>query len=156
MVEGRRETTPNPRYDTEFCGPELDDGLVAEQARREGRWLLTRDRELAAAGPRSMMVRSKDLESQLVEVFGRLGQRPDVGLERSRCGECNGSLEPATCDEVRELVPPYVLRTADRFRRCAGCGRVYWPGTHTARITETMEGVVDRLDSGSRKSRIKS
>lgn len=132
-------------FDTEFCGPELEDGEVSRRATNEGRWLLTRDRELAAVGPRTMMIRSEDLESQLVEVFDRLGLRPDADLGRSRCGECNGELEKATGDEVRNDVPPYVQQTAVRFRRCTRCGRVYWPGTHTERIVATMSGVVERL-----------
>lgn len=132
-------------YDADFCGPEVDDAEVARRARMAGRWLVTMDRELAATGPRSLLVRSGDLESQLVEVFSRLGLRPGGMLDGSRCGECNGELEPVSRDEVRGEVPPYVARTADRFRRCTGCGRHYWPGTHTDRIVTTMRAVIDRL-----------
>lgn len=134
-------------YDTGFLGPEVADSEVAERARGEGRWLLTRDHELAAVGPRTLLVRSEDVESQLVEVFGRLGLAPRAGLEGSRCSECNGELEPAERAELREQVPPYVLATAERFRRCPGCGRVYWPGTHTERIVRTMAAVVERLEA---------
>ena len=134
-------------YDTCFLGPEIADHEVAERARGEGRWLLTRDHGLAAVGPRTLLVRSEDVESQLVEVFGRLGLSPNSGLEGSRCSECNGELEPAERDELRDLVPPYVLATAERFRRCVGCGRVYWPGTHTERIVRTMAAVVERLEA---------
>ena len=133
-------------YDADFCGPQAGDDEVAERASADGRWLLTRDRELAAVGPRSVLVRSEDLESQLVEVFGRLGLRPSADLDGSRCGECNGELEPVTRDEARADVPPYVHRTAQRFRRCMGCGRHYWPGTHAERILERMSAVIDRLD----------
>jgi uncharacterized protein with PIN domain len=132
-------------YDTGFLGPEHADHEVAERAREEGRWLLTRDRELAAVGPRTLLVRAEDVESQLVEVFSRLGLSPSGGLEGARCSECNGELTAAGRDDVRELVPPYVLATAERFRRCSGCGRVYWPGTHTERIVRTMTAVVERL-----------
>jgi hypothetical protein len=100
-------------------------------------------------GPRSILVRSEDLEDQLVELFQRLSLRPEADLAASRCGECNGVLEPAGPDEIRGLVPPYVHRTAERFRRCATCGRVYWPGTHTERILDAMAGVVTRLETVS-------
>jgi hypothetical protein len=125
---------------------------VAERARGEGRWLLTRDHELAAVGPRTLLVRSEDVESQLVEVFGRLGLCPSAGLDGSRCSECNGELTAAGRDDVRELVPPYVLATAERFRRCGGCGRVYWPGTHTERILQTMAAIVQRLEASGGRS----
>lgn len=132
-------------YDAGFCGPEVDDSEVARQARADGRWLLTKDRELAAAGPKSMLIRSDDVESQLVEVFRRLGLRPEADLAGSRCSECNGVLEPVARDDLADDVPPYVLATAERFRRCTGCGRIYWPGTHTDRIVSTMVDVVERL-----------
>ena len=132
-------------YDALFLLPGPADHELARRAKEEGRWLLTRDCELAAAGPRSMMVRAQVLEDQLIEVFGRLGLRPAATLENARCGECNGVLEDVTREEVAEAVPPHVLATAPRFRRCGGCGRVYWPGSHSEGILERMEQVVARL-----------
>lgn len=132
-------------YDAEFTEPSNSDDQVADHARREGRWLLTRDRDLAAVGPRTMLLREDGLEGQLVEVFRRLDLRPESGLDRARCGECNGELVPVTADRVAPVVPPYVLRTAQRFRRCDGCGRVYWPGSHSQRILAVMNRVVREL-----------
>jgi uncharacterized protein with PIN domain len=134
-------------YDAEYMDPSTEDHRVAERARSEGRWLLTRDRELAAVGPRSMLLRSETVEDQLVEVFERLGVRPRVSLDRARCGECNGELDPADRDAVTRDVPPYVFRTAERFNRCRGCGRVYWPGSHSDRILATMGRIAARLPS---------
>lgn len=132
-------------YDTVFCGPELPDGDLARRAREDERWLLTRDRELAAAGPKTMLVRADGLEGQLEEVFVRLGLDPTPELEGARCAECNGELQPVASDEVADVVPPYVLGTASRFNRCRRCGRVYWPGSHSRRILETMGRVVRRV-----------
>ncbi len=133
-------------FDAVFHDPGPEDATLAAEARTEGRWLLTRDRALAAVGPRTVMVRSERLEDQLVEVFQRLGVRPRPTLDRARCGECNGELQEASRDEVAHDVPPYVLATAPRFRRCFECGRVYWPGSHGRRIVERMQAVVDRLE----------
>ncbi len=132
-------------YDAEFADPSVADHEAAGRACHEGRWLLTRDRELASKGPRTVLVQSEGLEDQLVEVCRRLGLRPEPSLERARCGECNGELEQVSVDEVVAVVPPYVRRTAPRFRRCNGCGRVYWPGTHTERILRTMDRVLGAL-----------
>lgn len=132
-------------FDSIFLEPGPEDRVLAEQARAEGRWLLTRDRELASAGPRTMLVRADNLEDQLVEVFGRLDLRPDATLENARCSECNGELVDVTREVVAEVAPPYVLATAPRFRRCTGCRRVYWPGSHGDRILERMKAVVQRL-----------
>ncbi len=126
-------------YDCEYSGAE--DRELAARAEREGRWLLTRDRELAAVGPRSLLVRQEGVEAQLVEVLGRLGLAPSGRLEDARCAACNGGLREASPAEVEGLVPPYVRDTAPRFRACSGCGRVYWPGTHSARIRDRLERV---------------
>ncbi len=133
-------------YDTLYPQPGAADRELFEQARDEGRWLLTGDRELASAGPRSMLVRSADLEGQLAEIFGRLGLQPDATLEHARCGECNGCLHEVSRDEVAEAAPPHVLATAPRFTRCSGCGRIYWPGSHGRKILERMEKVVMMLE----------
>ena len=133
-------------FDTLYPAPGEPDHTLRDRARDEGRWLLTADRELASEGPRSMLVRSDDLDDQLAEVFARLGLRPQPDLEHARCGECNGRLDEVSRDEVTAVVPPHVLATASRLTRCSGCGRVYWPGSHGRRIRERMEQVVSRLE----------
>ena len=132
-------------FDSVYLEPGPEDRVLAEQARAEGRWLLTKDRELASVGPRTMLVRADDLEDQLIEVFGRLDLRPDSTLEMARCGECNGEIVEVVREEVANVTPPHVLATAARFRRCTGCRRVYWPGSHGDRILERMTAVVSKL-----------
>ena len=121
-------------YDCLYLGTEPEDAELARIAEVENRWLLTRDRELAAAGPKTQMVDSGILEAQLAEVLHRHELPPPEDLEHSRCSDCNGVLEEVTTDDVAGLVPPYVLSTAERFRRCDDCERVYWPGTHGEQI----------------------
>lgn len=133
-------------FDAAYGGPGMSDEALTEAARAEGRWLVTRNSRLAAAGPRSMLVRAESLDGQLVEVFSRLGLRPGASLESSRCGECNGVLAEVTAVEVSELIPPHVSASSPRFRRCAGCGRIYWPGSHATRIIERMKTVVGDLN----------
>lgn len=132
-------------HDCAYEGPEADDAEVAARAVREERWLLTRDRELASLGPRTLLVRSSRLEDQLVEVLGRLRLTIDDDLARARCPECNGVLATVAAAEVADVAPPYVLATAAHFRRCRQCGRVYWPGTHTTRIRRQLRAVAARL-----------
>lgn len=121
-------------YDCLYLGTEPEDAELARIAEREDRWLLTRDRELASAGPKTQMIRAGTLEPQLAEVLERHSLPEPEDLEASRCGECNGVLEEVTADEVAAVVPPYVLETAERFRRCVSCRRIYWPGTHGEQI----------------------
>ena len=135
-------------FDTTYLEPGVPDPVLADLARSEERWLLTRDRELSAVGPRTTLVQAETLDDQLVEVLSRLGLCPTPHLDRSRCGECNGVLEAVEREEVADAVPPFVFATAPRFRRCSGCSRVYWPGSHSARIVARMEAIVERLNVG--------
>jgi uncharacterized protein with PIN domain len=123
-------------YDTAYDNA-ADDHELARRARAEGRVLLTRDRELAARrGLRALLIQSEVLEVQVREVQDALGPPPDPAL--SRCAVCNTVLEPVSSDDVADRVPPYVLRTQSDFRRCPGCGRVYWPGTHVDGMQEQL------------------
>lgn len=132
--------------DAEFAGVVDEDAVIAEKASRENRWLLTRDRELASKGPpRTLLIRKDELEDQLVEVCRRLSLDPRTDLGFARCAECNGVLEKVARDQVGDLVPPYVAKSAARFKQCRGCGRVYWPGTHSARIEARLERVLATL-----------
>ena len=115
-------------YDTAYDNTATDPEL-ARRARAEGRVLLTRDRELATRrGLRTLLIRSQMLEEQIREVRDGIGPSPHPAL--SRCAVCNSVLTTVSPVQVADRVPPYVLRTQDEFRRCPGCGRVYWPGTH--------------------------
>jgi len=132
-------------YDTAYDNAATDPEL-ARRARAEGRVLLTRDRELSARrGLRTLLIQSEVLEEQVREVQDALGSPPHPPL--SRCAECNAVLEPVSPAEVADRVPPYVLRTQTEFRRCSGCGRIYWPGSHIqamrSRIEQFITGEAD-------------
>lgn len=133
-------------FDAAYLRPGVADSVLAEIARVEGRWLLTRDRDLAAAGPRTVLIRAEKLDDQLVELFSRLSLRPSADLEHSRCGDCNGVVDAVEREEVKGLIPPYVFASASRFVRCAACGRVFWPGSHGPRIRARMRAIVGRLN----------
>ncbi len=115
--------------------PEMDDGELADLARHEGRWLVTRDRDLASrSGPRVVRLLSPGLDGQVEELLRRLPLVASEDRFFSRCSRCNGRLRDLPRSEATHRVPPFVAVHADRFSVCTSCGRVYWPGTHHARI----------------------
>jgi uncharacterized protein with PIN domain len=123
-------------YDTAYDNV-ASDAELARQARAEGRVLLTRDRELSKRrGLRTLLIESEVLEEQVREVQEHLSSPPHPPL--SRCAVCNSVLETVPPAQIADHVPPYVLRTHDEFRRCAGCGRVYWPGSHLDKMGDQM------------------
>jgi uncharacterized protein with PIN domain len=62
---------------------------------------------------------------------------PSAGL-LTRCIGCNTVLESIPKEQARPAVPPYVFHTQKQFSRCPHCGRLYWKGTHEARIRDRL------------------
>lgn len=120
-------------FDTGYSGAAADYRLV-HRARAEGRILLTR-RKTATLLPwaPAIHLQSDQLDEQLEQVARRF-RPPDKAL--TRCSICNSPLEDVTRESVRHRVPRFVYNTAPAFSTCPGCGRVYWQGTHYAKIKE--------------------
>ncbi len=124
-------------YDTVYL-PDADDHELARIARAEDRVLLTRDVELTRRrGVRHVLIESEQVDAQLRQVFHALELSARDAF--SRCAECNLVLQSVSKDRVRDQVPPYVFQTHDRFLRCRRCGKIYWRGTHWARILAQIE-----------------
>ena len=124
--------------------PSLSDPALAGQARAEGRWLLTCDRRLAAlAGPRVVLLRGTGVAAQIRELRQRLPFPLEPERFLTRCSHCNGTLAEVGREAARDRVPPYVAAHAARFVACSRCGRLYWPGTHAARIARQLEAWLD-------------
>lgn len=124
-------------YDTLYFRDAPDRRLLAV-ALAEGRRLLTRDAALARRARESgLLVRAEGLDAQIEEVARACGLGGRQPL--SRCLECNGLLAASPRDAVRGRVPPYTFETQREFWACAGCGRVYWAGTHVTGIQRRLE-----------------
>ncbi|HLK12228.1 MAG TPA: Mut7-C RNAse domain-containing protein [Candidatus Binatia bacterium] len=114
--------------------PQLRGRALARVARREGRWLLTRDTRLLRERelPPHLFVTSDHFREQLRQVAAAVPLGRTAPL--SRCLDCNRALEEAARDVVRERVPAYVWTTQERFLRCPRCGKLYWGATHRRRM----------------------
>jgi hypothetical protein len=129
-------------YDTLYpdC---IDDGELVRIARDEKRVLLTRDKEIARRKDgkhvKIILIKDKDVEKQVAEVFSYCGIKPDPGMFLSRCSVCNSPIEPVGQGEAGNRVPAGVFERHDRFWKCPGCGRFYWEGTHWTKIKKIAE-----------------
>lgn len=128
-------------FDTLWRNDYADDEL-ARVSRGEQRILLTRD---IGALKRSEVLhgyfpRETDPSQQLIEVVRRY-QLTGHMKPFSRCLACNTSLAAASPEEVRGRVPERVQATFSRFQQCPGCQRVFWAGSHHAR----MQLIIDKL-----------
>ena len=125
-------------YQTD-CG---DDDLARTSAEAH-RILLTRDLALLK---RSMVthgywVRATDSRQQLVEVFRRFDLTRLVN-PFTRCARCNGELQTASPEHVADRVPPRIRDTFIDFVCCPDCRRVYWQGSHHARLRAFLRTAV--------------
>lgn len=131
-------------FDSRYDRAAADDELARLSA-DEGRILLTRDRGLLKRSIVRLgyLVRDDDPRRQLLEVVGRYGLAV-TARPFSRCVRCNGNIEPVDRSDVAERLAgePRTLRYFEKFGRCAGCGSIYWPGSHFDRMSRLVEEIV--------------
>jgi uncharacterized protein len=123
-------------YDAAYWRDGSDEALIAA-AKAADRLIVTRDHALAGRrGVRALLITSEALDEQLAEAQAALGGDPKPF---TRCSECNGALVDLPHAAARDLVPLYVWQTQAQFRRCSGCGRIYWKGTHWPALHGRLE-----------------
>ena len=128
----------NTLYRNDFTDMEL-----AQISADEDRLLLTRDRGLLKRRivVHGHCVRATAPPLQLASLVRRYG----LGAEArswQRCVHCNGLLEPVAKAEILDLLQPKTRLYYDVFQRCAGCGRIYWQGSHYERMQQFLAAVL--------------
>lgn len=128
-------------FDT-LCGNDWDDDRIVALSLAGRRTILTRDKAMLRRREveRGYFVRAVESEAQLAEVLARM-QLEGAMAPFTRCRECNAVLEDVARESVLDRIPPQVRDLYERFKRCPGCERVYWEGSHF----ERMRGVIARL-----------
>jgi uncharacterized protein len=128
-------------FDT-LWGHDWDDDRIVACSAAERRTILTRDKGMLrrAEVERGYFVRAIHADVQLAEVLRAL-QLEAAMQPFTRCRECNTPLEDVPREAVVDRIPPRVRALYARFKRCSGCARVYWEGSHFDR----MKGLLDRL-----------
>ncbi len=114
---------------------EADDRALAMEASEHRRILLTKDRGLLKRSvvTRGYYVRAIRPLDQVVEVLDKFDLWSEIRPFR-RCMRCNAALVPVSKEQVWELLPRGVQASQEHFKRCEGCGRIYWRGTHFERM----------------------
>ena len=131
-------------FDTLYRNDYSDEEL-SDVSSDEHRVVLTRDRGLLKrkAVTHGYFVRESSFRGQLIEVVERFDLRGSLA-PFTRCMRCNGVLEKVAKDAVQDQVPPRSREHADQFRRCRGCGQVYWNGSHYRRMERFVAEVIAR------------
>lgn len=117
-------------FDALFPG-DVDDSVLAEISSVDSRILLTCDRQLLKRRSvvHGCLIRSRKPEEQARQVLDRYGLSNSV-KPFSRCPGCSGLLSDVEKEDVVHLLQPLTRKYYDEFRRCTGCGAIYWKGSH--------------------------
>ncbi len=126
-------------FEAEY-GRSFTDARLAQISASEHRVLLTRDRALLKRGAitHGYWVRETNSHRQIAEVMHRFNLARAV-RPFTRCMACNGALEPVSKDQAQNLVPERSFERYKEFHHCEQCGRIYWKGSHYARMRRWIE-----------------
>jgi len=117
----------------------------------ENRALLTRDRWLLMhkVVRHGYYPHSQDPAEQTIEVMQRFDLFSSIA-PFTRCLRCNALLEKVEKGEVIEKLEPLTRIHYEHFRRCTGCGQIYWPGSHFDKLRARIEEIRATLAAESR------
>lgn len=117
-------------FDAVFFSKIEDKELMAI-AQKEDRILLTRDTGMVKRAKivETLFIDSESWKEQIKQVLDHFNLWDDV-KPNSRCIECNFPLKEISKERAKNLVTPFVYKTADTFALCPECERVFWRGTH--------------------------
>jgi uncharacterized protein with PIN domain len=109
---------------------------------RENRALLTRDRRLLmhAIVQHGYCPRSQNANEQTIEVVRRFDLSKLIA-PFTRCLRCNASLQQTTKADIIDKLEPLTKIYYDQFRRCPGCNRIYWSGSHFLKLRKRIEEI---------------
>jgi len=122
---------------------DYDDEDIIDIAVQEQRIILTCDRGILkhSVVTHGYCLRSRQAMPQTKEVLRRF-DLAGPAKPFSRCTVCNAPIVSVEKKEVLEKLPTRVAETYDTFRRCSGCGRVYWQGSHYEKIIAKIEALL--------------
>jgi uncharacterized protein with PIN domain len=113
----------------------------------ENRALLTRDRRLLmhAIVKTGYCPRSQNADEQTIEVIHRFDLVRAIA-PFTRCLRCNAELQKVNKVDVIEKLEPLTKIYYEQFRRCTGCGQIYWAGSHFSKLQRRLEEIRAHLD----------
>lgn len=121
---------------------------MLDLAEKDSRILLTRDLDLHRRAIKNniksvLVEETEDMARQLLEISKSIDGDLEISLRNSRCPVCNGKLKPEDKSRISGEVPEAVIEKNEKFWRCGVCNKIYWPGSHWKKITETVERYED-------------
>ncbi len=129
-------------FDTLYRNDYRDEELAAI-SHDQGRILLTRDRGLLKRSQvtHGYLIRADRPRDQVREVVRRFDLSGQISPFR-RCSHCNTPLQPVNKEDVIQRIPPKTRERCQDFAACPCCHKLYWRGTHTARLERFFQTIL--------------
>ena len=124
-------------YRNDYEDPEL-----AEISDRENRILVSSDRKLLMRKRirYGYFMRSRKPRQQVVELFKHFDLF-DYRTDTERCITCNGLLQPVDKQDIESRLLPLTRKYYHVFFQCDGCGKVFWKGSHHAKMQRLIDAI---------------
>ena len=129
-----------------FYANTAEDRQLLEVMQGEARALITRDRRLLMHSivEHGYCPRSGNGEEQTIEVLRRFDLEKAIE-PFTRCLDCNARLETVEKNEVIDRLESLTKVYYENFRRCPGCGKIFWGGSHFDKLRGRVEKMRAKL-----------
>lgn len=123
---------------------DYEDETVARIASEQQRVVLTRDRSLLRRKIiiYGYFVRADKPKIQTREVLKRFALYPLI-KPLTRCTHCNGRLAETGKSCIEHRLEPLTKQYYEKFLICSECDRIYWQGSHSMRIEQLLDELVE-------------
>lgn len=108
-----------------------------DEFKSDGCIVVTRNRRWSIGG-QVVLIEANEPAEQLRELVAAVGIAGEELQPLSRCIRCNDPLRIIARREAVGAVPDHVYETQAEFYQCPGCGRTYWPGSHSKHMSERL------------------
>jgi hypothetical protein len=149
MLRGLARWLRAAGYDTKTAEAGSADGVLLQQAYDEQRYLLTLDRKITQqnrSGANVIVLTCNNTDS-CAHVLAQEMAINWLFRPFTRCLLCNSRLKTADPAMLRQ-VPKQSRPLADPLLYCPHCNKIYWDGSHVARMRQRLQKWANRNGSG--------
>lgn len=121
---------------------QLNDSMLLDFAKRDGRALLTKDFELYKRSIRRGLdvfyVEGKSVSDKLAGVAKRYDLTLDIDMSKSHCTLCNSTIKATPKEQLQGKLKENTYTYYENFWKCSSCSQIYWQGAHWKQIQNTL------------------
>jgi len=130
-------------FDTLFNNS-YNDPEIVDISENERRIILTRDKGILKNNrvTHGYWIRSQKYNEQLKEVLTRFDLKDQIRFF-TRCIRCNTPLESVKKEEIEYRLKEKTRRYYSSFKRCPGCNRIYWNGSHYQKMKSFIDHIIN-------------